>query len=287
MRIDAERITFAYGDRRVLRDLSVTFEAGKVYGIVGKNGAGKTTFFKVLTNIITNYQGTVKIADVDVKANPEVLAKVGILLDDIELYKSYTGWFNLRYFGGLRGNFDEEKVRQLAAKLGIDDALGKRVSSYSLGMGKKLILLISLMNDAEILIFDEPFRGIDAASVAWFRETLLSLKKEGKLILISSHVQEDIEMLCDVVYGLSDGKFTDSFDLNDKNQVLTYRVVVSDVSVLTEILSARGLVYQVEHQVVSFDATVEKFQEVFQESVGKGLIFDEIKKDSKFVEFVK
>lgn len=123
--------------------------------------------------------------------------------------------------------------------------------------------------------------------MAWFRETLLSLKKEGKLILISSHVQEDIEMLCDVVYGLSDGKFTDSFDLNDKNQVLTYRVVVSDVSVLTEILSARGLVYQVEHQLVSFDATVEKFQEVFQESVGKGLIFDEIKKDSKFVEFVK
>lgn len=287
MKISVENLTFAYGARGGLGGVSAEFESGKIYGIVGNNGVGKTTFFKTLTNIITNYAGTVTFDETNVRENPTVLAKTGILLDDIELYKSYTGWFNLRYFGGLRGEFDEETAQQLAEQLNIAENLNQRVSSYSLGMGKKLLLLISLMNDADVLIFDEPFRGIDAKSVAWFRNYLLNLKKKGKLILVSSHVQEDIETLCDEVYVLSNGKFTDSFDLTDSAQILIYKVAVNQPEILVEILSDKAISNTVSDQTVKFESTVENFQSIFKAAAARDIVFDEIKKESKFAEFVK
>ena len=287
MKIKVEDLKFAYGMRKVLNGVTASFDEGKIYGIVGKNGAGKTTFFKALTNIITNYSGTVSYNDENVLKNSSVLTKTGILLDDIELYKSYTGWFNLRYFGGLRGNFDEDLARKLADELDLLASLDLKVSAYSLGMGKKLLLLISLMNEAEVLIFDEPLRGIDAKSVLWFRQYLLNLKQTGKTISISSHVQEDIEALCDEVFVLADGTFTEAFDLTDTRQMLRYKVVVSDPSVLTEVLKNEGHAYEQREESIIFEATPEQFQTIFQACVSRDLMFEEIKKESKFAEFVK
>ncbi len=286
MKISVENLTFAYGPKKVLKAVTTTFENGKIYGLVGKNGAGKTTFFKALTNIITNYSGEVKYDGEEIRKHPSALTKVGILLDDIELYKSYTGWFNLRYFGGLRGYFDEEVARRLAEELDIAENLNEKVATYSLGMGKKLLLLISLMNDAEVLIFDEPLRGIDAKAVNWFRQYLLDLKRKGKLILISSHVQEDIEKLCDEVFVLDEGAFTEHFDLNDDSQSLIYKVWVNEPSVLTELLISKGITYDYHQKEVNFEATPELFQEIFQDAVNRDLIFTEIKKESKFAAFV-
>ncbi|MDN5616380.1 MAG: ATP-binding cassette domain-containing protein, partial [Lactococcus lactis] len=223
MQITVEKLKFSYQSRQILSINEGAFESGHIYGIVGNNGVGKTTFFKTLTNIITNYEGRIQLDGQEIKENPGLLTKVGIMLDDMELYKSYTGLFNLHYFGGLRGEFDEDKALDLAEKLDLTpEMLSKKVATYSLGMKKKLILLISVMNDAEILIFDEPFRGIDAKSVEWFRDYLLTLKERGRLILISSHVQEDIETICDKVYLLSNGDFTATFDLKNQQEVLTY-----------------------------------------------------------------
>jgi ABC-2 type transport system ATP-binding protein len=286
MKIEVKEVKFAYGDRPVLAIDQGSFEAGKIYGIVGKNGAGKTTFFKALTNILTNYRGLISYDGVTVKQNPEVLTKVGITLDDMELYKSYSGRFNIRYFGGLRGGFDEEKANAMAESLGIKEVLDQKVSQYSLGMSKKLILLISLMNDAEILIFDEPFRGIDAASVNFLRQYLLNLKAQGKLILISSHVQEDIESLCDEVRVLSEGNFAASYDLKDNSQTLLYTIAVSDVPAMVKILTARNISAMTKENLLRFDSTAAHFQEIFKEAVAMDIVFNEIKKESKFAGFV-
>ncbi|GBG97502.1 ABC transporter ATP-binding protein [Lactococcus termiticola] len=287
MGIKVEKLHFNYGKQAVLRIVSAKFEAGKIYGIVGKNGVGKTTFFKTMTNIITNYSGQVFIDGQEVKKNPSVLSKIGITLDDMELYKNFSGLFNIRYFGGLRGSLNEAKALEMAKHLSIADALDKKVSSYSLGMGKKLILLISLMNDAEVLIFDEPFRGIDAASVAWLRDYLLELKKKGKMILISSHVQEDIESICDEVLPLYEGDFQESFDLTDAERELSYSVVVDDIEKLQTLLSSMGIDARLEDNKVKFDANTASFQELFKKAAADGLLFDEIKKESKFADFVK
>ena len=287
MIIKVENLQFSYGAHRVLNVSNVVFEQGKIYGIVGKNGVGKTTFFKALTNIITNYTGQVLIDGVNIKKNLFALSKVGIVLDDMELYKSQTGLFNLRYFGGLRGGFDETRALQLAQELEIADSINKKVSAYSLGMKKKLILLISLMNDAEILIFDEPFRGLDVKSVNWFKNYLLGLKKQGRMILISSHVQEDIETLSDTVLIMNNGDFCHTFDLKNTEQDYVYRVDVNDKNAFTALLRSNEIPFDDGEKFIKFELGAEKFRELFKKAVAEDIEFQQIKKENKFIDLIK
>ena len=287
MKIKVENLQFSYGTKKVLNVSNVEFEQGKIYGIVGKNGVGKTTFFKALTNIITNYTGLVQIDGVNIKDNLKALSKVGIVLDDMELYKNYTGLFNLRYFGGLRGGFDEERALQLARELEIDDSIDKKVKAYSLGMNKKLILLVSVMNDAEILIFDEPFRGLDAKSVNWFKNYLLELKNQGRMILISSHIQEDIETLSDKVLVMNNGDFQDIFDLKNTVQNYIYRVEVSDKDAFTTLLRSNEIQFETQEKFIKFELDEEQYKEIFKQAVAENLEFYQIKKENKFVDLIK
>lgn len=287
MKIKVENLQFSYSIKKVLNVSNIEFEQGKIYGIVGKNGVGKTTFFKTLTNIITNYTGLVEIDGVDIKKDFKILSKVGIVLDDMELYKNHTGLFNLRYFGGLRGGFDETYALKLARELEIDDSINKKVGSYSLGMSKKLILLISIMNDAQILIFDEPFRGLDAKSVDWFKNYLLDLKNQGRIILISSHVQKDIETLSDKVLVLSNGDFSDSFDLKNAVQNYIYRVEVNDKTLFTNLLHKNKIQFEEHEKFIKFELDNENFKDVFKQSVAQEIEFYQIEKVNKFIELIK
>lgn len=287
MKIKVENLQFSYRIKKVLNVSNIEFEQGKIYGIVGKNGVGKTTFFKTLTNIIPNYSGLVEIDGVDIKKDFKILSKVGIVLDDMELYKNHTGLFNLRYFGGLRGGFDETYALKLARELEIDDSINKKVGSYSLGMSKKLILLISIMNDAQILIFDEPFRGLDAKSVDWFKNYLLDLKNQGRIILISSHVQKDIETLSDKVLVLSNGDFSDIFDLKNAVQNYIYQVEVNDKTLFTNLLHKNKIQFEEQEKFIKFELDNANFKDVFKQSVAQEIEFYQIEKVNKFIELIK
>ena len=287
MEIKVENLQFSYGMKKVLNVSNIEFEQGKIYGIVGKNGAGKTTFFKALTNIITNYTGLVEIGGVDIKKNFQILSKVGIVLDDMELYKNHTGLFNLRYFGGLRGGFDETKALKIARELEIYESINKKVGTYSLGMNKKLILLISVMNNADILIFDEPFRGLDAKSVTWFKNYFIDLKNQGRTILISSHIQEDIETLSDKVLVMSDGDFSDIFDLKNVAENYIYRVEVNDKNTFANLLQKNKIQFEEQEKLIKFEIDESNYKEVFKQAVAQGIEFYQIKKENKFVELIK
>ncbi|MDR1760974.1 MAG: ABC transporter ATP-binding protein [Bacteroidales bacterium] len=287
MNIVIENLQFSYGFKQVLNMRYAKFEQGKIYGIVGKNGAGKTTFFKALTNIITNYSGQVRIDGVAVKDDVKVLSKVGIVLDDMELYKNHTALFNLRYFGGLRGGFNEEQALKYIEELELTPVLHKKISSYSLGMNKKLILLIALINDAEILIFDEPFRGLDAKSVQWFKNHFLDLRNKGRMILISSHVQDDIESMCDEVKIIAEGDFHSSFDLNDMTQTYIYKVEVNNSEVFCALLQARNIAFEKLEKFIKFELDEAQYKELFKEAVNNDIEFYQIKKASKFVDFIQ
>ena len=263
MKIKVENLQFSYSKKKVLNVSNIDFEHGKIYGIVGKNGVGKTTFFKALTNIITNYTGLVEIDGVDIKKNFKILSKVGIVLDDMELYKNHTGLFNLRYFGGLRGGFDETQALKLAGELEIEESINEKVGAYSLGMNKKLILLISVMNDAQILIFDEPFRGLDSKSVDWFKNYLLDLKNQGRIILISSHIQEDIEALSDKVLVMSNGDFSDVFDLKNAEQNYIYRVEVNDKNAFANLLHKNEIRFEEQGKFIKFELDDANYIEIF------------------------
>jgi len=287
MKIQVADLKFSYGPKQVLGVSRVDFEPGNIYAIVGKNGVGKTTFFKTLTNIITNYSGYIHINGESVRDNPHVLSDVGIVLDDMELYKNKTGMFNLHYFGGLRGGFNETYALRLAEELEIAPALEQKVAEYSLGMSKKLILLISLMNAAQILIFDEPFRGLDKKSVDWFRRYLLYLKSQNRMILISSHIQEDIEALADRVLVMMDGDFRSEFDLKDTNQIYEYSVEVNNQEMFMRLLEDSGIAFVHKEKMIGFRAQEASYKEIFRIAVANGVEFYQIKKESQFARFVK
>lgn len=287
MKIQVKNLSFGYKSRPVLNLSDVQFEEGKAYGIVGKNGAGKTTFFKCLVNIITNYHGYVLIDQVEVRSNPSILSKVGIVLDDMSLYKSRSGMFNLRYFVGLRGELDATKIFKLADELGIATVLDQKVSTYSLGMTKKLQLLISLISDAEILIFDEPFRGLDSGTVDWFRDYLINLKNHGKTILISSHVQEDIEAISDNVFVLENGNFIKEFDLKDRNQEFIYTVGVNDKERVKLLLKDFNRSFTEVGDLIRFNAFEEEYRRFFKQAIDQGIEFEQIKKEVQFTQFVR
>jgi len=284
MKLAVRNLDFGYGLKKVLNIASEEFETGNIYGIVGRNGVGKTTFFKLLTNIIVSYNGDVIIGGEVVKTNPAVLSNVGIVLDDMELYKNQTGLFNLRFFGGLRGQFNEEQALKLAEELDLAQDIEKKVSSYSLGMSKKLILLIAIMNDAQILILDEPFRGLDSKSVEWFKNYLLKLKNEGKMIFISSHVQEDIEALSDKVLVLENGEFAKQFDLASERISHIYKVEVNKPEEFIAFLTDKDIQAQMNGAMVRFTLDDEKFKILFKESVAKDIEFYQIKKESQFTQ---
>ena len=116
---------------------------------------------------------------------------------------------------------------------------------------------------------------------------MLTLKERGRLILISSHVQEDIETICDKVYLLSNGDFTATFDLKNQQEVLTYTVSVTDVQVLENFLTRAGVQVEIKENTIKFDSSPEDFQIAFRHAVEEGVYFDSIKKESKFAEFIK
>lgn len=232
-----------------------------------------------MTNIIANYQGEILIDDISVKQHNEVLLNVGIVLDGMSVYTNRSGWFNIQYFSGLRGNFDEEKARDLARELDLYAVLDQKVKTYSYGMQKKLILLIALMHTPEVLILDEPFRGLDIDTVKWFKKYLKQLTEQGLTLVISSHVQNDLEALCDIVYVIDRGRISESIDINAEKEKQIRRIDTTNNARLIEILDEVNYYYQVEDEGgVKLDISDERWVLIKQRLTEERIEISELSK---------
>lgn len=265
MEIKVNNVVKRYGAVEVLNIDQLVFESGRAYGVIGPNGAGKTTLFKCITNIIGDYEGDISINDVLVKEDNGILSNVGIVLDGISVYKDRTGWFNIEYFSGLRGNFDPEKAEKLARELEISEYLHSSVKTYSYGMIKKLILLIALLHDPKILILDEPFRGLDSDTVTWFKFYLKQMTKNGMTLIISSHVKNDIESLCQEVFVIQKGQISKQIDLLATTDKMLRDIETTNQEALIVILENVNYYYQVlDNGIIRLDIQDERWSEVKQ-----------------------
>ncbi len=279
MEIKVNNLVMRYGSSEVLNIRSLDFKAGISYGLVGHNGAGKTTLFKCITNIISKYAGEILIDEVAVKEHNEVLLKVGILLDGMSVYQNRTGWFNIEYFAGLRGSFDAEKAKELAIELDLLSVLDKNVKTYSYGMQKKLILLIALMHTPELLILDEPFRGLDMESVRWFKKYLKQLTQNGLTLLISSHVQNDLETLCDQVYVIDRGRISDTIDINAEKEKMVRLMNTSNNERFIALLEAQNFYYEnVADTGIKIDISDQRWEAIAQQLQAENITIIEMSK---------
>lgn len=200
-----ENVTKAFGGQEVLKTVCVKFEMGKIYGIAGRNGSGKTVLLKCICGLLYPTTGTVTVDGKVVGKEVDYPENIGFVIESPGFLPGYSGLKNLKYLASIRGKVKEDEIRNYMKLVGLNPDDKKHVGNYSLGMRQRLGIAQAFMEDPDILILDEPMNALDNHGVEEMRAVLLKMKEQGKLIVIASHVREDIDILCDEVYGMDAG----------------------------------------------------------------------------------
>ena len=190
----------------ILRDINAEFDDGKIHGIIGRNGSGKTMLMKCICGFIRPTEGEITVAGKRIGIDCDFPESVGIIIETPEFIPYYTGFKNLKLLADIRHKITDEDIRKSIELVGLDPKLKRSVKKYSLGMRQRLGLAQAIMEDPDLLILDEPMNGLDKEGVGEMRKYLLDLKEHGKTILIASHSAEDIDVLCDTVVEMDKGK---------------------------------------------------------------------------------
>lgn len=200
-----ENVSKTFKDKTVLQNTSLTIEDGKIVGFVGRNGSGKTVLFKLICGLLRPTTGTVTVQGKQLGKDCDFAPDVGVLIETPSFISYESGFRNLRDLAAIRKKITQEEVRAAIRSVGLDDTDKKWVSKYSLGMRQRLGIAQAIMEHPSLLILDEPMNGLDRSGVEEMRKLFSSLRDNGTTILLASHAAEDIDLLCDTVYEVSEG----------------------------------------------------------------------------------
>ncbi|MFC7892257.1 ATP-binding cassette domain-containing protein [Streptomyces sp. NPDC057381] len=203
--ITSDRLTKRYGDKEAVSDLSFTVAPGKVTGFLGPNGAGKSTTMRMIVGLDTPTSGRVLVGGMRYGALRRPLRGVGALLDARACHPGRSARSHL--LGLARSNgIPASRVGEVLETVGLTEVAGKRVGSYSLGMGQRLGIAAALLGDPEVLLFDEPVNGLDPDGVRWARELMRSLAAQGRTVLVSSHLMSEMQETADHLLVIGRGR---------------------------------------------------------------------------------
>lgn len=214
--IDAQDIQKRFGKKQVLSGLDFQLPAGKIYAICGKNGSGKSVFLRILTGLMFPSSGRVSIFGQRLGADMEFPFNTGALIDHPGFLLNESGRRNLRLLAKISGKATPEKIDATLHFVGLDPRDRKPFKTYSVGMRQRLGLAQAIMEDPDLLILDEPTAGLDFDGQREIYEYLIELRKQGKTILITSHSQGEIKLLCDKAFLLDDGKLDAIPDIQEE-----------------------------------------------------------------------
>ena len=206
--IEVQNLSKSFGEEQVLKGVSRDFEIGKIHGIVGNNGSGKTVLMKCICGFLRPNGGRVLVNGKEVGRDMDFPDDLGIIIETPGFLPNLSGIKNLQILASLKKRASIDVIREVIQKVGLDPDSRKPVGKYSLGMRQRLGLAQALMEDPSILILDEPLNGLDKHGVVQIRELIKSLRTEGKTILLASHNQMDIDELCDTVCEMDGGVMT-------------------------------------------------------------------------------
>ena len=204
--IEVKNVNLILQKNEILRDISVHFERGKIHGLIGRNGSGKTMLMKCICGFVKPTNGEILVDGKRIGKDCDFPKNTGIIIESPGFIPYYSGYKNLKLLADLRGKISRDDIRKTMEQVGLEPDLKRHVRKYSLGMRQRLGLAQAIMENPDLLILDEPMNGLDKDGVADMRQYLLDLKEQGKTILIASHSAEDIEVLCDTVYEMDKGK---------------------------------------------------------------------------------
>lgn len=206
--IELEHVDLSIQRTHILKDITVSFSRGQIHGIVGRNGSGKTMMMKCICGFVRPTSGTIAVDGQRIGIDVDFPKNLGCIIEVPGFVPSYSGYRNLAYLAGLKKVIGRAEIEEAMRIVGLDPALKRHVSKYSLGMRQRLGLAQALMENPELLILDEPMNGLDKTGVEDMRSLFLELKTQGKTILLASHSAEDIQILCDTVWEMDHGVLT-------------------------------------------------------------------------------
>lgn len=203
--ITVKNLSLTIKKTEILKNIDVAFESGKIHGLIGRNGSGKTMLMKCICGFVKPTEGEIFVAGKKIGRDLDFPDNTGIIIETPGFIPYYSGYKNLKLLADLKNKIDKQKIRNTMVQVGLDPDLKRHVRKYSLGMRQRLGLAQAIMENPELLILDEPMNGLDKEGVADMRQYLLDLKEMGKTILIASHSSEDIDILCDTVSEMDKG----------------------------------------------------------------------------------
>ncbi|OOR05853.1 ABC transporter ATP-binding protein [Bacillus cereus] len=219
--VQLENVHKKIGSNEIIRGLSFKVQEGEVYGFLGPNGSGKTTTIRMMTGLIAMTEGDITICGHSIRTEREkALEKIGAIVENPELYEYMTGMQNLKHFANMAITpISKERIAEIVKLVDLEQAIHKKVKTYSLGMKQRLGIAQALLHSPDILILDEPTNGLDPAGIRQIRDYLQRLAKEENIaVIVSSHLLSEIELMCDRVVIIKNGQFVQEYSLHEKTK---------------------------------------------------------------------
>jgi len=249
--VELKNLSKTIGNKKIIDNLNLSLYPGQITGFLGPNGAGKTTTIRMMVGLMNPTSGEVLIEGKSLADDYEAgLSKIGVIVENPEMYKFISGYKNLVHFARMHEGVTKERIDEVINQVGMQNRIHEKVSTYSLGMRQRLGLAQALLHHPKFLILDEPTNGLDPAGIREFRMHLRDIaEKEGVSVFVSSHMLSEIELMCDRIAIIQNGKLIDIQDMS-KAEESHYYIEVSPLDTAESLLVAEGF-------------TVESFKEGF------------------------
>lgn len=206
--IEIENLSQSFGENKVFENVNLKIEKGKIIGIIGYNGSGKSVLFKLICGLLPVKSGSIKVRGLKLGEDISIPDKLGVIIETPGFLPYLTGYENLKQLASIRNEIGPERICESLELVGLDPDNPAKVSGYSLGMRQRLGIAQAIMEYPDILILDEPFNGLDKNGSRAIRDFIGSLSEKGVTILMASHYPDDINILADEIYEFNNGRLS-------------------------------------------------------------------------------
>lgn len=205
MKVEVKNVTKRFKDNIVLNNVNITFESGKIYGLLGRNGSGKSVLLKILCGFYNPDQGEILYDGVNIVGDNIFPPNTRALIEKPNFLPDLTGMENLKLLASIQNRIKVDDILKIVEQLNLKNDINRKYKTYSLGTKQKLGIAQVLMENPDVIILDEPLNGVENETANKIRELLLSKRNEGKLIIIASHIKDDFDAIIDEVYEFDNG----------------------------------------------------------------------------------
>lgn len=270
--VELKNLSKTIGKKKIIDNVNLALYPGTITGFLGPNGAGKTTTIRMMVGLMKQSGGDVVIEGVSLSDNfEEGLSKVGVIVENPEMYKFMSGYKNLIHFARMHKGVTKERIDEVINQVGMQNRIHEKVGTYSLGMRQRLGLAQALLHRPKFLILDEPTNGLDPAGIREFRQYLRKIAEtEGVSVFVSSHMLSEIELMCDRIAVIQNGKLIDIREMSEMKESFYY-IEATPADSVKQLLLDKGFTIEPFKDGFLVNAEQQQIPGIVQSFIGRGL----------------